>query len=92
MNMDFFHFLYSADIPSILDKLYKDGVQTVLVEGGAQLLQSFMNSGLWDECYVEKGSTIINGSVKAPVLSTDAHLVSVEHCFGQQVSKYLNKK
>ena len=87
-----FHLLYSKDIPCILNQLYKDGIQTVLVEGGAKLLQSFMDSRLWDECYVEKGSSIISGSVKAPVLSTDAHLVSVEHCFGQQVSKYFNKK
>ena len=63
-----FHPLLSTDVESMLHQLYQDGIQTVLVEGGAQLHQSFINSRLWDECYVEKGVKNIYGQVKAPVL------------------------
>lgn len=87
-----YHFIQAADIPEILDTLYHDGIQTVLVEGGAKLLQSFINSGLWDECYVEKSYQPINGTVKAPHLLPEAKLESVDDCFGQTVSKYVNEE
>jgi diaminohydroxyphosphoribosylaminopyrimidine deaminase/5-amino-6-(5-phosphoribosylamino)uracil reductase len=38
----------------ILTNLYERNIQSVLVEGGAQTLQEFLNKGLWDEirCFV----------------------------------------
>ncbi|MCM1312426.1 MAG: bifunctional diaminohydroxyphosphoribosylaminopyrimidine deaminase/5-amino-6-(5-phosphoribosylamino)uracil reductase RibD [Bacteroides sp.] len=60
---------FNADIiPQILDKLYERGIQTLLVEGGRLLLQSFIDDGLWDEAYVETGHILLHEGVKAPVL------------------------
>lgn len=56
-------------IPQILEKLYERGIQTLLVEGGRQLLQSFIDDGLWDEAYVETGDIVLNEGVNAPVLN-----------------------
>ena len=36
----------------LINALYSLNIQSVLVEGGAQLLQSFINEELWDECRV----------------------------------------
>jgi len=36
-------------VHQVLNALYHLDIQSVLVEGGAQLLQSFINEGLWDE-------------------------------------------
>lgn len=55
-------------IPQILEKLHERGIQTLLVEGGRQLLQSFIDNGLWDEAYVETGNILLYEGVKAPVL------------------------
>ncbi len=38
--------------PAILDALYARGVQSLFVAGGAQILNSLIESGLWDEAYV----------------------------------------
>lgn len=73
-----YHLIQSNSVDNILHQLYEDGIQTVLVEGGADLLQSFINSGQWDECYVEKGTVILNGKVKAPVLSHEQLIPSME--------------
>lgn len=51
-----------------LDSLYREGITSVLVEGGAALLSSFIKSGLWDEARVEIAPIILNGGVKAPVI------------------------
>ena len=84
-----FQLIQSTSVDNILQKLYEDGIQTVLVEGGAELLQSFINSGLWDECYIEKGALTLNGKVKAPVLS-NAALECVNIDFEQRIEKYVS--
>jgi diaminohydroxyphosphoribosylaminopyrimidine deaminase / 5-amino-6-(5-phosphoribosylamino)uracil reductase len=39
----------NAGIPPILSALYSSGILSVIVEGGAGLLQSFIDYGVWDE-------------------------------------------
>ncbi|MEO6720784.1 MAG: bifunctional diaminohydroxyphosphoribosylaminopyrimidine deaminase/5-amino-6-(5-phosphoribosylamino)uracil reductase RibD [Ferruginibacter sp.] len=39
-------------LPQIMDRLFQLNIQSVLVEGGARLLQSFIDEGLWDEARV----------------------------------------
>ena len=63
-----YNLIRTNDVAEILSRLWDDGIQSVLVEGGSQLLQSFIDAEQWDECYVEHGKEVINGSVAAPVL------------------------
>ena len=41
--------------------------QSVLVEGGAQTLQSFIDADLWDEVFIERSGIVLGDGVKAPV-------------------------
>jgi diaminohydroxyphosphoribosylaminopyrimidine deaminase / 5-amino-6-(5-phosphoribosylamino)uracil reductase len=59
------------EIPAILNQLYKIQIMSVFVEGGARLLQSFINSGLWDESFVFFGNKMFVSGVKAPVLNCE---------------------
>lgn len=56
--------------------LYKRGVTSVLVEGGARVHQSFIDAGLWDAIRIECGTTDICGKVKAPKLSGECRVKS----------------
>lgn len=40
-------------ITAVLDHLYEEQKQSVIVEGGAQTLTAFLERGLWDEIRVE---------------------------------------
>jgi diaminohydroxyphosphoribosylaminopyrimidine deaminase/5-amino-6-(5-phosphoribosylamino)uracil reductase len=51
---------------SIADILYKNNIQSVIIEGGKQTLQSFIDANLWDEARVFKGDISFNQGVKAP--------------------------
>lgn len=82
--------LLSTNVDNLLQQLYQDGIQTVLVEGGAALHQSFIHSGLWDECFVEKSEKSISGTVKAPVLS-GAVLKRVDTTFDHVVEHYIKE-
>ncbi|MBL7725132.1 MAG: bifunctional diaminohydroxyphosphoribosylaminopyrimidine deaminase/5-amino-6-(5-phosphoribosylamino)uracil reductase RibD [Chitinophagaceae bacterium] len=56
-------------IPQLLETLYKLNIQSVLVEGGATLLQSFIDEGAWDEVRkIENEKLITGGGLPAPVM------------------------
>ena len=59
-------------LTQILSTLYEQQIQSVMVEGGAKLLQSFIDEGLWDEARVicNEQLTIGNG-LNAPILKDD---------------------
>ena len=56
-------------LPQILSSLYQQQIQSVIVEGGSKLLQSFIDAGLWDEARVITNTEMTIGKgVASPVL------------------------
>ena len=55
-------------LPQLLVDLYERRIQSVLVEGGTTLLNSFMDAGLWDEMRVFRSQTMLGGGIKAPTV------------------------
>ncbi len=49
--------------------LYSHGIQSVIIEGGAQTLQTFIDENLWDEARVFSGPITFNNGTKAPIVS-----------------------
>ena len=47
------------------------GESSILVEGGAQTLQSFIDADLWDEMYIERTQQVLGDGVAAPKVPTD---------------------
>lgn len=56
-------------IAAILADLHKEGVNSLIVEGGTKTLEAFMLSGLWDEAHVIKTPVETGGGIPAPQLS-----------------------
>lgn len=56
-------------IEEILNDLYNRNIQSLIVEGGACLLQSFIDAGLWDEARIETAPVFITQGTIAPKLS-----------------------
>ena len=66
---DDIHFL-----PQLLQALHSRGIQSVLVEGGGQLLQSLIDAQLWDEARIITNTALLLGSgVAAPTLKNATH-------------------
>lgn len=55
-------------IEEVLSELFKRNIQSVIVEGGATLLQSFIDQNLWDEARVFIGNKYFINGLKAPDL------------------------
>lgn len=52
----------------MLDNLYSRGIQSVMVEGGAQTLNTFIQSGWWDEARIFRSQRAFGKGIAAPVL------------------------
>ena len=57
---------YETALQEILDYLYHEGIQSLLVEGGAEVLNNFLYEELWDEAFVEVGDRSFGSGVDAP--------------------------
>ena len=77
---------FSRDIiPQILDFLHSRKLNSLLVEGGAVLLRSFIDSGLWDAARVEVNPSLFVGEgVVAPTFPA-CHPSREEECGGNRV-------
>lgn len=80
----------NSPLKQIMEALYQRKIQSLLVEGGSQLLQSFIDSGLWDDIYVEKCPNRLYSGVKAPEIS-DNFSYSIEEHFERQIWHYVRQ-
>ncbi len=53
----------------ILYQLYLQDIQSVIIEGGAYTLNSFIEAGLWDEARIFTGETTLTTGIKAPKIN-----------------------
>ncbi|NPE47488.1 bifunctional diaminohydroxyphosphoribosylaminopyrimidine deaminase/5-amino-6-(5-phosphoribosylamino)uracil reductase RibD [Sphingobacterium prati] len=61
---------YGLYLPqSILYQLYLMDVQSIIIEGGAKTLQTFIDAGLWDEARVFQSEKELHRGVSAPKLN-----------------------
>ena len=81
--------IYSHEsIDEILADLYNRGIQSLIVEGGTKLLQSFIDAGLWDEARIETAPVRLGEGVKAPVLPECSPANSHTYC-GHLIATFL---
>lgn len=63
---------HTTTLPSLMQQMYDDGIQSLLVEGGAITHRSFMEAGLWDEIREEVSPCILGDGTAAPALPEDS--------------------
>ena len=77
------------NIEEILSDLFERGIHSILVEGGIQVIQSFLDSDLWDEAIVIESNNSWDDGQIAPLLNSSP--VSVKHAYNDNITIY-NKK
>ena len=65
-------------------------IQSILVEGGAVLLQHFIDENLWDEARIITNEKLwIDNGIAAPIIS--GALQQSTHIFDDRIDYYTNK-
>jgi diaminohydroxyphosphoribosylaminopyrimidine deaminase/5-amino-6-(5-phosphoribosylamino)uracil reductase len=58
-------------VEGILNELYNRNIQSVIIEGGAQTLNSFICKNLWDEARVFTGDITFDKGLSAPIINKE---------------------
>jgi diaminohydroxyphosphoribosylaminopyrimidine deaminase/5-amino-6-(5-phosphoribosylamino)uracil reductase len=79
------------DLLQMMELLYKEKLQSVIIEGGAKLLQSFIDKGLWDEARIISNEELVIGNgVEAPLL--EQHKLIKEERISTDLISFFVKK
>ena len=54
---------------NLLNELYKRNIHSLIIEGGKETLQSFIDDNLWDEARVFVGVSKLENGISAPILN-----------------------
>lgn len=75
-------------VKQVIEALHKMNIQSVLVEGGAQILQSFIDEGFWDEARIITNTELaVADGLSAPALLNAVH-VKNETLLSDNISYY----
>lgn len=80
--------LDKAALTQVLTRLMEQRLGHVTVEGGAAILQAFIDAGLWDEARVFNGETSFGDGLAAPVLPASATSTSTRRIGGDLLAVY----
>ena len=71
----------------IVSLIHSKHINSVIIEGGAQTLQTFINENLWDEARVFTGDMWLKDGIKAPIFSGE--LISEERIINDTLNIYV---
>ena len=79
-------------VQQIANALHHLKIQSVIVEGGAKLLQSFIDEGMWDEARVITNSDLVVGEgLAAPVLMNDLKAEELSELLNDKIELFRNR-
>ena len=76
------------DIATLMDDLHNKGIQSLLVEGGAMTINSFIDAQLWDCIRVETAPLTVSGGTRAPHLPAAVILSGREEYDGNVIDTF----
>ena len=81
---------HDRPLPQLMDDLYQQGIQSLIVEGGCQTHESFIQAGLWDEIRMEVAPITVSDGTRAPQLPSDITLFDKKEYGKNTVTVFLH--
>ena len=83
---------HDRPIAQLMDDLYQHGIQSLIVEGGRQTHESFIEAGLWDEIRVETAPITVDDGTPAPKMPAEVILMSKRNYEGNTIISYRSRQ
>ena len=77
-----------TDLPDAMHRLYKAGITSLMVEGGAEVLRSFIAADMWDAARIETAPRAFGAAGIAPAPAMPCAPLDIEHIDGSIVTTY----
>ncbi|MCL6261575.1 bifunctional diaminohydroxyphosphoribosylaminopyrimidine deaminase/5-amino-6-(5-phosphoribosylamino)uracil reductase RibD [Aquiflexum sp. TKW24L] len=87
-NLEFVQLSRGFGVEEVLEDLYQRKIQSLIVEGGAQVLKSFIEKELWDEARVFTGQVQFGTGISAPLIK--GKLISESEIMGDKLVVWEN--
>lgn len=75
-------------ITDLMNYLYTKEIQSIIIEGGPETLQKFIDRNLWDEAHVYMGDKTFGSGIKAPTFIAKAS--KFEQLYNSELNVYRN--
>ena len=75
-------------IKSILEELYQQNIQSIIIEGGSKTLQSFIDANMWDEARTFTANNTLTDGIKSPTI--EGKIISEEKIGGDKLETIKN--
>ena len=83
---------HDRPLPQLMDDLYQHVVQSLIVEGGRQTLEAFIEAGLWDEIRVEiNHRLLVADGTRAPQFPSQAKTKSHQEYGGNSLDVFVKR-
>ena len=87
-NIIFENVIFEASLPlKICGILFNNNIQSVIIEGGKETIQTFIDANIWDEARVFIGNIRLKNGVKAPDLTGNYTLSKIQE---DQLKLFIN--
>lgn len=78
--------------PLNIESLHAHGIQSLIVEGGARTLQSFLEKNLWDEIRVETATITVNNGTRAPQIPHCVEVIDSQQYDNNRIVTYVRNR
>lgn len=82
--------LKEKDLTEAMAELYRQGITSVLIEGGPTVLQSFIDAGLWDRARIETTPVALGSSGRAKAPAINGRLIETQRIDGNKIQIFAN--
>ena len=79
-------------LPQLMDDLYQHEIQSLIVEGGCQTHQAFIEAGLWDEIRIETAPITVVTGTPAPQLPVEVTLMWKRNYNRNTITSYRSRQ
>jgi diaminohydroxyphosphoribosylaminopyrimidine deaminase/5-amino-6-(5-phosphoribosylamino)uracil reductase len=91
-NLEYITIVFSSEnfLQKVLEELHSRKISSILIEGGATLLNSFIANKLWDEAFILRSKTKkIDNGISAPLIPPSLSK-NLEQLGQDQIEHYIN--
>lgn len=84
-------FVKKTELNEIIEDLFSRKIQSIIIEGGTKLIESFMENNLWDEAIILRSQSVLKDGIVAPKIPSFGSQNNIEKLGDNEVIRYFSK-
>jgi diaminohydroxyphosphoribosylaminopyrimidine deaminase / 5-amino-6-(5-phosphoribosylamino)uracil reductase len=82
-------FVKKTGLTEIVEDLFLRKIQSIIIEGGTKLIESFLAANLWDEAIILRSQSPLNEGIISPKISSFGYQKNIEKLGDNEVMRFV---